>query len=198
MEALAAVSLAGNILQFPNFTSEVISKSRQIHTSVSGTLKEHDDLESLATDLKGLSVQLQASTGPVDSVLEQLCSRCSEVADELLKAVERLGVKGNQSQSQSLRKTLKLVWGKEKLQSLEERLAQFRQELTLHVTVELRYIRCCILPALTCKADSALLGLELKYRTFNKHSLFKLLTMLQTCRTTETFWSLVQMDRPGN
>ena len=150
-------------VQFLNFTSEVISKSRQIHTSVSGTLKERDDLESLTTELKGLSVQLQTSTGPVDSVLKQLCSRCSEVADELLKAVERFGVKGKHSQSQSLRKTLNLLWGKEELKNLEGRLAQFRQELTLHVTVELRYIRCCILPALTCKADRALLGLELTY-----------------------------------
>lgn len=139
MEALAAVSLAGSILQFLNFTGDAISKSRQIHASVNGTLKEHDDLETITTDLKDLSVRLQASAGPVDSALERLCIRCQEIADELLKALESLCVKGKYTRSQSLRKALKVLWGKEKLKVLEERLALFRQELTLHVTVELRY-----------------------------------------------------------
>ena len=138
MEALAAVSLAGNIVQFLDFIGDAISKSRQIHASVSGTLKEHDDLESLATDLKDLSGRLQASIGPADLVLTHLCARCREVADELLKAVERLGIKEKHTRSQSLRKALKALWGREKLKILEERLAGFRHELTLHITVELR------------------------------------------------------------
>ena len=139
METLAAVSLAGNILQLLNFTGPAISKTRQIHASISGTLKEHDDLESITNDLKDLASRLQASTEPVDWVLEQLCSSCSEVADELLKSLKYLGVKGKPNRSESFRKTLKVLWGKEKLKILEERLAGFRQELTLHLTVELRY-----------------------------------------------------------
>ena len=138
MEALAAVSLAGNILQFLDFTSNAISKSRQIHASTSGSLKEHDDLQDLTLDLKGLSGRLQASAGPVDPVLEHLCIQCREVADEMLKALESLRVKGKCIRIQSLRKTLKVLWGKEKLKVLEKRLAGFRQEFTLHVTVELR------------------------------------------------------------
>ena len=138
MEALAAISLAGNILQFLNFTGDVISKSRQIHDSSSGTLKEHDDLEGCTSDLKALSCRLQASAGPADSTLVQLCSSCCEVADELLVALKRLGVKENTTRSQSFKKVLKALWGQEKLRSLERRLADFRQQLTFHVAVELR------------------------------------------------------------
>ncbi|KAM0802013.1 hypothetical protein BDR22DRAFT_888067 [Usnea florida] len=138
MEALAAVSLAGNILQFLNFTGAVISKTRQIHASTSGTSKEHDDLEAITVDLKNLASRLQISTEPVGSVLGQLCSSCSEVADELLKSLKHLGVKGKLKRSESFRKALKALWGKEKLRSLEERLAGFRQELILHVAVDLR------------------------------------------------------------
>lgn len=72
MESLAAISLAGNILQFLNFTGAAISKTRQIHASTSGTLKEHDDLEGITTDLKDLTSCLQTSTEPVGSVLGQL------------------------------------------------------------------------------------------------------------------------------
>ena len=138
MEALAAVGLAGNILQFLDFTHDTISKSRQIRTSISGTLKEHADLKGLTADLKDLSGRLQTSS--VDLVLEQLCSRCREVADELLEALESLRVKGKHTCFQSLRKALKVLWGKEKLRILEERLAGFRHELNLHITVELRYL----------------------------------------------------------
>lgn len=67
------------------------------------------------------------------------------------------------TQSQSLRKALKALWGKEKLKILEQRLAGFRQELILHISVELGYRCSCLWSASACKADSELLGLELTY-----------------------------------
>ena len=163
MEALAAVSLAGNILQFLDFTHDAISKSHQIHTSISGTLKEHADLKGLTTDLKDLSGRLQASSGPVDLVLEQLCSRCREVADDLLEALESLRVRGKYTRFQCLRKALKVLWGQEKLRKLEERLAGFRHELNLHITVELRYHDSCLQLISRYKADDAIPGLDLTY-----------------------------------
>ena len=163
MESLAAISLAGNVLQFLNFTGAAISKTRQIHASTSGTLKEHDDLEGISTDLKDLTSRLQTSTEPVGSVLGQLCSSCSEVADELLKSLKYLGVKGKLRRSESFRKALKALWGKEKLRSLEERLAGFRQELILHVAVDLRYRSSCLWLASVYKADFMLRDLELTY-----------------------------------
>ena len=138
MGALAAVSLAGNILQFLNLTGDAIFKSRQIHASISGTLKEHEHLESLTNNFKCLSGRLQTSVGPVDSVLEQLCSSCIQVTDELLKALKHFVAKGQKTRPQSFRKALKAIWGKEKLKILEESLAEFRQEMTLHLTVDLR------------------------------------------------------------
>ena len=163
MEALAAVSLAGNILQFLDFTGNVISKSRQIYDSISGTLKEHDDLGCLTADLKGLSGRLQSCAGPVDPVLEQLCLRCMKVADKLLKALADLRVEGKHTRFKSLRKALKALWGKEELRLLEESLAGFRQDLTLHITVELRYDYFCLSLLLHFKADDAMSGLDLTY-----------------------------------
>ena len=140
MGTLAAVSLAGNTLQFLDFAFDTISKSRQIRTFI---LKERPDLEDLTTDLKDLSSRLQASSGSVDLVLEQLSSRCREVAEELLEALESLRIKGEHTRFQNLRKALKVLWGQEKLRTLEERLAIFRQELILHIVVELRSRYSC-------------------------------------------------------
>ena len=163
MEALAAVSLAANILQFLDFTRDTISKSRQIRAFISGALKEYADLEDLTTHLKNLSGRLQSSSEPVDLVLEQLCSKCVEVAEELLEALESLRVKGENTRFQSLRKALKVLWGREKLRILEERLAGFRHELNLHITVELRYHYSCLRPIFRYKADDVISGLDLTY-----------------------------------
>ena len=139
MEALAIVSLAGNILQFLDFVRGVVSKTGEIHNSALGNLNEHDDQENLTKDLKSLSGRLQNSAGHSDRALEKLCSRCCEVSDELITALEGLAVKGKRTRSQSVRKALKILWGKPKLQDLEARLGGFRQELNLHITVDLRY-----------------------------------------------------------
>ncbi len=55
MEALAAVSLAGNILQFLDFVGTAVSKTREIYTSATGTLKEHEDIGTVSRDLKSVS-----------------------------------------------------------------------------------------------------------------------------------------------
>lgn len=135
MEGLAAVSLAGNILQFLDFVGTVVSKTREVYTSTTGGLREHEDIGIITKDLKGLNGRLQTSTDPV---LDKLCTRCSEVAEELLVALARLAVKGKHNAYQSFRKTLKALWGKEKLRGLEDRLAGFRQELTLYIIVDMR------------------------------------------------------------
>ena len=204
MEPLAAVGLAGNIIQFLDFTRDTISKSRQIRTFIS---EGYADLENLTTHLKDLSGHLRSSSEPVDLVLEQLCSRCIEVAEELLEALGSLRIKGEHTHFQSLRKALKVLWGREKLKILEERLAGFRHELHLHITVELRYRYSCLQLISRYKAENAIPGLDLTYWSFNRHSLSKLLTILQRrahkrslmfCRTTETICSSLQMHRPGN
>lgn len=146
MQPLAAIGLAGNILQFLNFTRDTISDSHQIRTCIFNSLKEYADLEDLTSHLKDLSGRLQASSEPADLVLEQLSSRCREVAEELLEALESLRIKGKPTRFQSIRKTLMVLWGRTRLRILEERLAGFRHELNLHITVDLRYHHPCLQP----------------------------------------------------
>jgi hypothetical protein len=57
MEALTAVGLASNVVQFISFTREVISTSRQI-TGDAGGLVTNLELEAVAKNLKHLSSQL--------------------------------------------------------------------------------------------------------------------------------------------
>lgn len=71
MEALAAVSLAGNILQFLDFIGSVVSKTREVYKTDTSTLgDENEDLGTITEDLKTLSGRLQTATDPV---LDKLC-----------------------------------------------------------------------------------------------------------------------------
>lgn len=140
MENLAIVSLVGNIVQFVDFTGELVGKSVELYRSSEGTLAEHADAELATNHLKLLSNKLKdASTIAGDCVLKSLCESCQVTAEELLAALNKVKVNGKQGRWKSSRKALQSVWNKEKIHALEDRLAKFREELNLHVTVELRY-----------------------------------------------------------
>lgn len=137
MEALAAVSLAGNILQFVDFSGKVISSSKQLYRSADGSLVENSDSEKITKDLKALSKVIQQS-GSSDPVLGELCIGCIAISEQLLHALEKLQVKGKHSRSQSLRKALKNLWGKQAVRSLEARISGYREQLILHLSVDNR------------------------------------------------------------
>lgn len=66
MEALAAVSLAGNILQFASTAKKVVSASRQLRDI--GSTEEHDELDAVIQDLRLYLSRIKPpeapSTGP--------------------------------------------------------------------------------------------------------------------------------------
>lgn len=59
MEVLSAISLASNIVQFLEFSLQVLSKGNKIHRSVDGTLEENLDLEIVTSDLLVMQTKLQ-------------------------------------------------------------------------------------------------------------------------------------------
>ena len=63
MEALAAVSLAGNMIRFPQLHGRCGLQEPQNHASTLGSLKAHEDLEGLKADMKDSSGPLQAPAG---------------------------------------------------------------------------------------------------------------------------------------
>jgi hypothetical protein len=60
MEGLAALSLAANVFQVVDFSTSLLSKSREIYGS--GSTKNHADLAVIANDLKTLNERLIAGT----------------------------------------------------------------------------------------------------------------------------------------
>jgi hypothetical protein len=63
-EALAAVSLAGNIVQFVDISSKLFFTAKEIHCSVTGASQQHQDLLQTKRDLKAVCERLADATTP--------------------------------------------------------------------------------------------------------------------------------------
>ncbi|CZR62563.1 uncharacterized protein PAC_12460 [Phialocephala subalpina] len=139
MEILATIGLVGNIIQFVDFSAKLISKSAQLYQSSKGALEENIDIETATNRLILLNNKIKDSaTTAGDQSLESLCKSCSTVTIELLAALDKVKVRGKQQKRESISKALQTIYGKEKINKLERQLAEFRQELNLHLTVDLR------------------------------------------------------------
>jgi hypothetical protein len=141
METLAVIGLVGNIVQFVDFGSRLISKSIQLYQSGDGVLTENANTETAANHLIQLSNKLEnAANTTSDKALHALCRSCGVVAVELLGALDKLKVQGKKGKWKSMRKALRSLWSKEKIQEIEKQLEGFREELNLHIVVDLRCV----------------------------------------------------------
>jgi hypothetical protein len=141
-EALVAIGLVSNVVQIIDFSGKLLSSSRELYRSSVGALAANVDIETAATHLALLNNKITDSTSTTsDNALKRLCESCSSTADELLAALNKVKAEGKKDKWESIRKALRSVWAKEQIAALEERLAKFRHELNLHITVDLRYAR---------------------------------------------------------
>ncbi|KAI9766763.1 MAG: hypothetical protein M1839_004767 [Geoglossum umbratile] len=141
MEVLAAIGLAGNIIQFVDFSGKLISKTAEIRKSGTGALAENINIETATNDLALLSTKLHDSANSAsDTALQELCQSCNTIATELLIVLDSVKVHGGQNKWKSFRKALQSVWSKEDIALLEQRLARLRDELNLRVAIDLRSV----------------------------------------------------------
>lgn len=136
LESIAALNLAGNIVQFIDFGCRLFSKSRELYKSSDGVLAENVELEIIVTSLSTLSKGLtdgspQACLRTPDYYnLVLLAERCKGIADELLEVLEKLKVRNSQKRWQCLRVALKRIWNSEDIKNMSKRLDECSSRLT--------------------------------------------------------------------
>ena len=136
LESLAALSLAGNIVQFVDFGCRLFSKSRELYRSSDGVLAENVELENIANSLTALSKGLrvdssQAQPKPDDYTdLKNLAKDCEKIAIELLEALREMKVKEPQKKLQCFRTALKRIWRSKKIEDVSKRLDRSSRLLT--------------------------------------------------------------------
>lgn len=147
LDPLSALSLAGTVVQFVDFTIKILEKGRQTYKSADGSTAEHEDLNAITNDLIRLNERLKSSMHSDREVkqlsldeqaLEGVASDCSSIAQELLDHLQQLKVQGKKTKLKSLRQALKNVWNKGELEELDDRLARYREELEVHLLVSIK------------------------------------------------------------
>jgi hypothetical protein len=143
-EALAAIALAGNVLQFLETGGKFAFRAFEIlrYGSRGGGRSDLKDLRKISHDFLDLLKRLGAATDPNESPalapLEALSMSCSDAVRELLEKLERIGVNSSHRRVGELVAEFKSTWHKGDIEGLEKRMKSFREELAIHLVVILR------------------------------------------------------------
>jgi hypothetical protein len=164
MGVVAALGLAGTILQFLKADGKFVRPAWRLQKSGHDALEHHSELAMITNKQRvhgwagaagpGVGVTPEPDpTNPTDPGLARLAADCRRVASDLLallKAAPALIPEGSGSpqnarvQSIMLRKrdaakaALKIIIKEDEIKQLQERLASLRNQLSLHLFLSLR------------------------------------------------------------
>jgi hypothetical protein len=148
MAELAAIGLAGNLVQFVDFGFKLSRDFKDLYQSAEGGKAKHLELEDVTIDLESLCQKLQESTSPApqdDEELRDLARGCAKLARELLAMLEKVKVnKERNPKLATFKQALKNIWKDKDISDLEQRLGRYREQLNQRLI----YILRCVLP--TC------------------------------------------------
>lgn len=142
-EAIAAFSLASNVLQFVDFGSKVAARFHDFyHSSRHGEIIP--DVGSHLVLIQNILANLATEDDDgrdAPSPFRLLADQCSEIAKELLAIFKSLdGTKSNtaESKASALRMAFKLIWKDDDITKLGLRLNHLRSQLILQLVSESR------------------------------------------------------------
>ena len=152
MEALAAISLVGNVFQFIETGLKIISKGNEAYKSVSGVTEDNQNVNRVTNELhensrslsEGLSnCQLQREGPPTrsdeDARLIEIAQSCEKLAEDLIDRLEKYKVEPGQFRRlRSLRQAIEAAWKEKEMESLEATLRSYQRQLDTGIIVSLR------------------------------------------------------------
>lgn len=161
MDPLTAVSLAGTVVQFVDFTCKLISAGGQLYEAkelessrVAKASAERIRLlaTSSITNLQNYRLKLQAKLstdgGDItltrdDSLLEDICRKCTAEAEVLIARLQKLEVPIDAKHRgwQSLEMALRSVSSQKEIERMNQKLVDYRAQISSQIIVSLRYVQ---------------------------------------------------------
>ena len=114
MEPVSIIGLVASLLQLIQFSTTILSKAKEVHTSKRAAAKDNVVIEDIVLHLKESMSRINSFPISNSTQVTDLRTQCSEIADDILQALEDIRVKGPSSRWKSLRKAVKAVRSKEK------------------------------------------------------------------------------------
>jgi hypothetical protein len=143
MEALAAISLLGSIIQFVEVTGKMIKTAKEIRQYSFGMTKENESLQESARQLRALSMRMEpSSTGslsPDQSDLRYLARECRELSEKMLSLVKTKRASGSMTLFETFTVAISTKRHKETRKELEQKLQSCRISLQLQCNKLVRY-----------------------------------------------------------
>jgi hypothetical protein len=145
MDPFTALGVASNVIQIVEFSSRLISRTREIYHSRDGQLQDHVILDDAATNLSALVTELRSIEVPkpkeqtaADRQLIQLRQDCRTIARELHDQLERVRAQGGHQKWQSVYQAIKSVYSENRIAAIQSRLDNIRKQLDTVLLVTLR------------------------------------------------------------
>ncbi|KAN0113338.1 hypothetical protein V8E51_006289 [Hyaloscypha variabilis] len=136
LDPFTAIGLAGNIVQFVDYSSKLISSTHEIYRSSTGSSRDHDHLEGIATRLLELSRSLEQpkpfGTESYEKAIHELRKECILDAESLLKLIKALKAR-KESKWSSFRQAVCSAAKKNEISRLERRLSDHQSGLATQV-----------------------------------------------------------------
>ena len=144
-EALVAVGLASNIIQFIDVGSKFVSSAWRIYQT--GETKADFQSETIV-DLKTVLARLKSSqTDPAqndnedEAGFQELVVKCQRLASELLLSLQKIKLPSKARKRDAMKAAFKTIYRKDEIKSLQAKLDDFREQLIFHLLNLIRYIR---------------------------------------------------------
>ncbi|KAK4445749.1 hypothetical protein QBC34DRAFT_471543 [Podospora aff. communis PSN243] len=145
MEPLTALAVAGNVLQFFQFASELLSSSRKIYSSAGGSSDENahlgDICEKLVDFVSSLRIsssrQAPSSPSSHERAIANRADACRKDCEELLAITTKLRAKSTGGKTRRFWNSFKIalaeVSNSSEIEGLRKRIGDHQQTLLLHI-----------------------------------------------------------------
>lgn len=142
MDPFAALSFAGNVLQFIDTGLKILHQSSEIlHSSTSAPpaieelLVVARGLARIGHDIRSPSSQELDTSGENEGVneLKAVAKGCEDVATRLSSTLIKLRRSDTGSRWQAIRQSARIMHKKSDIQEMSDLLSQFRGQISLHV-----------------------------------------------------------------
>ncbi|KAI4640944.1 uncharacterized protein J4E79_011783 [Alternaria viburni] len=190
MEPLAALGIAGNIIQIVDFASSLVSRSHELYQSADGKLADHTVLHSAAQTLLGLCDELrllapesELPRGPAaaafvskpagskeppklsaaDARLVQLMKDCEAAANKLRAALNKASGSSRNNAWKSVYQALKSIHSDQEITKLASQLEGIRKQVDSTVLVSIRQrVDAVVAKPASAKFPSNLRGFQIE------------------------------------
>ena len=145
LDPFTALGLAGNVVQFVDFGSKLVSEARDIYRSTSGNSTRNAQLLNSAGSFRRLSDHLAESTkAPFPSQdqddLTQFAESCRKTVDELIRILEGLTVNSPNRKWRSIQQASRAALKRGKIDELATRMDRLRSEMCVRLMTMFRYV----------------------------------------------------------